>query len=109
METKVRCSSHMLEPLINHPQAFDFFQAVRLIKKYLHSQKNNGNILFRSNPSVNYPISDLLNLRIFQSNNSSNEQYELLVSFFGLTGQNAVLPEHYTELLLERIGQNDFG
>lgn len=32
---------------------------------------------------------------------------EVLVTFFGLTGPNGVLPEHYTELLLRRIREKD--
>ncbi len=109
METKVGRTSNVLAPLINRPQVFEFFQAVRLIKKYLQFQKKDGKLLFKSNQSLNYPISDLLSVNFSESNDLSVEQFELLVSFLGLTGQNAILPEHYTELLLERIGKKDFG
>lgn len=107
METEVRRSSHLLGALIDSPQSFDFFQAVRVIKKYLHSQKNDGRLTFKSNSSFSYPTSDIVNLHISQLPDLFIEQFEILTSFLGLTGQNAVLPDHFTELLLERIGEKD--
>ncbi len=109
METETRCSPDLLGALIDSPQSFDFFQAVRVIKKYLHSQENDGRLVFKSNPSLSYPTSDIVRLNVSQTSDLLIEQFELLTSFLGLTGQNGILPDHFSELLLERIGQKDLG
>lgn len=97
----------MLARLIDQPQIFDFFQAVRLIKKDLQSKSRGGILIFKSHPSLVFPTSDIVNFDFACPEDSLVVQFTFSTSFLGLTGQNSILPDHYTEVLLERTGQKD--
>ncbi len=86
-----------INKLIAQPQDFDFFQAVRILKRYLLFTKQQQKLVFKNSSDLAFPVTDITKISSF----------ELLVSFMGLTGQNGILPEHYSELLLERLNQKD--
>ena len=97
MESKVRGKTNIISKLIAQPQDFDFFQAVRILKRYLLFTQQQKKLSFKNSSGSAFPATDIIKISSF----------ELLVSFMGLTGQNGILPEHYSELLLERLNQKD--
>ena len=117
-------STGLIQDLLENPQEFDFFQAVRLIelyvsqeKKHLRSDQVGGDrgphhepIRFRSLPSLAFPpgqIAQLVPSKSSQSEDESNLPLEMTIAFMGLTGPNGVLPQHYTSLLIERAHQKN--
>lgn len=79
---------------------YDFFQLVRLIKLLgIDSYKIN----FQSYPALSFATSDVEQLIV------KDDKYHMLVSFMGLIGQSGILPEHFTELMLERLDAKDKG
>jgi type VI secretion system protein ImpH len=90
--------------LIEAPQRFDFFQAVRL-RRQMTAGTTVGDVSdvvrFRTRLSLEFPASAIHDLRWFTDDGASRPP-EMTVSFMGLTGPSGVLPRHYTELLIER-------
>lgn len=82
--------------LAAEPYRFDFFQAVRLLRRMTAGQPGEP-IRFRTDASLDFPASELKAHRI-----DADDVHELVVTFLGLTGPSGVLPRHYTELLVER-------
>jgi type VI secretion system protein ImpH len=97
MESKIRYKTNIISKLIAVPRDFNFFQAIRILKRYLLFSKQPKKLLFKNASSAAFPAADIIKISSF----------ELLVSFMGLTGQNGILPEHYSEVLLERLNQKD--
>jgi type VI secretion system protein ImpH len=117
-------STGLIQDLLENPQEFEFFQAVRLIELYVSQEKNHPRsdqvggdrgphhepIRFRTLPSLAFPpgqISQLVPTKSPQQEDESNLPLEMTVAFMGLTGPNGVLPQHYTSLLIERSHQKN--
>jgi type VI secretion system protein ImpH len=102
--------SETAELVAKEPYLFDFFQAVRLLERFLPDRKPVGRFVkpstevarFTAHPSLAFPASEIQSLR-----QRPDQAPVVEVNFMGLTGPLGVLPNAYTELLLERIRQKD--
>lgn len=114
--------------LFREPYRFNFFQAVRLLERLAHetsaqerqalrpvgddlSREAHEAVLFRSQPSLSFPPSAVIDIRRPTSPEERNGQPsapEMVVAFFGLTGPSGILPYHYTALLLRLIRNKNF-
>lgn len=100
------------ETLRNEPYRFDFFQAVRLLERLFRGRHPVGRddpvedevVRFRSLPSLEFPASQIHQLREAAD---PDRPVEMVVAFFGLTGLNGALPHHYTEWITERLARKD--
>lgn len=96
-----------IERLRNDPQAFGFFQAVRLIYR-AHDFDARGSaalpgpLRFLTPASLNFPPAELAAL---EADNAGG--WRMRVHFLGLTGPSGVLPRHYTEWLIAQGAQRD--
>ena len=91
---------------------FDFFQAVRLLERLSPDCELVGFdnlparevVRFRSHPQLAFQASEIYEI----VDRSSKELPPLMtVTFFGLYGQQGALPQHYTELLIDRMMRKD--
>src|SRR5215475_11904459 len=108
------------ERLFTEPYRFDFFQAVRLLERLTPDRLPVGRVneegqvtlpeseiaRFRTSVSLRFPPSQVHNLGRVREG-ESDRQPEMEVAFMGLTGPLGVLPNHYTELLIERLRAGD--
>ncbi|MEQ9408262.1 MAG: type VI secretion system baseplate subunit TssG [Fuerstiella sp.] len=114
----------LIQELLEHPEQFDFFQAVRLIELYVTQERNHPRssavgsdrgphtepICFRALPSLSFPSGQIAALHASEKAEAGAEDacplpVDMTVSFMGLTGPNGALPQHYTTLLIERSHQ----
>ncbi len=103
------------EELFNEPYRFEFFQAVRLMATIYRDKKRVGGdalpveeiVRFRSRPALDFPPSEVHEIRTVEDPQTGDERHEMLVNFMGMIGPSGVLPTHYTELVLERVRQKD--
>jgi len=96
--------------LRNQPYLFEFFQAVRLLGRFLAGKSGVGEfappsaevVRFKANSTLAFPASEIQSL-------SSPEKgpVEMKVNFMGLTGPEGVLPLNYTAFLAERARAGD--
>ncbi len=116
-----RPDSPLIQDLLDHPEEFDFFQAVRLIEQVAAERRSpvpvrriGGDdgprgepVRFSALPSLTFPAGDIAAVRVAAEGSAPPSEAPLpismTVSFMGLTGPNGVLPQHYTSLLIERI------
>jgi type VI secretion system protein ImpH len=90
--------------LEKEPWNFQFFQAVRLLEKFLPERERVGGFVqpgrevvrFRAHPSTVFPASEI------QALDASGDMHRMSVNFMGLIGPLGVLPLYYTELVMER-------
>ncbi len=107
-----------LTTLLASPGDFDFYQAVYQIERQLSAEHKQWHGVGRDA----FPAAELVRFKAEQhlgfagqpinkatSRHNEKDQLalELYVSFFGLTGPSGVLPQHYTEMLLQRLKQRD--
>lgn len=103
------------EDLFDEPYRFEFFQAVRLLASIYRDKKRVGSdalpadeiVRFRSRPALDFPPSEVHELRKAEDPQSGDERLDMLVNFMGMIGPSGVLPTHYTELVIERVRQRD--
>ncbi len=115
------------ERLLEEPYCFDFFQAVRMLELIARSgshdesspqRKSVGHdfapdeevVRFKSFPSRSFPSSPIETLRPTEGkllSDADGPPPEMLVTFMGLTGPSGVLPQHYTQLVIDRLREND--
>lgn len=94
-----------------------FFQLVRLLHAELSDQRKgavnpvgrdhypeNELIRFRSVRSLSFPASEIEDIR---RPKQGKGPWEVAVNFMGLTGPSAVLPDHYSELVIEQHKQRN--
>lgn len=101
--------SEVVEQLFDEPFAFGFFQAVQLLEQHLASRAPVGHfgdpaaevVRFRSNAAVGFPASEIDTLE------GSDDQPEMTVNFFGLTGPQGALPLPYMLYVAERERMGD--
>ena len=111
----------LIEELAEHPERFDFDQAVRILNQaaaarargklpqlkpvgFDHSPHQEV-ARFLTVPSVAFPAAPILAIENAptQRDGRVSRPAEMVVSFMGLTGPSGVLPRHYTSLLLEQL------
>jgi type VI secretion system protein ImpH len=99
------------EKLRREPFSFDFFQAVRLLERFLPERTSVGQFAhpstevarFRAHPSLAFPASQIQEL------DWSNEGLvNMTVNFMGMIGPEGVLPNPYTSLVIERMRFSDY-
>ena len=101
--------------LFDEPYRFEFFQAVRLFERLFPSNGRVGGdalpkdeaVRFRSHIALEFPASELHEIRAVTDGDSGRTVNEMIVSFMGMVGTSGVLPMHYTELVLDRIRHRD--
>jgi type VI secretion system protein ImpH len=124
-----RASAGLSHGLVRSPDRFDFFQAVRLLEHRAREQARAGGeavpiaravghddpghevVRFRVQTSLSFPaaaVSQLRELAPEPDRRREAPSSEMVVTFFGLTGPNGVLPRHYTELLIQRVRDRDY-
>jgi type VI secretion protein, VC_A0111 family len=94
---------------------FEFFQAVRILEKIFPDRAPVGRdalpskevVRFRSRPSLDFPASQIHELRETGTDQQDSAALEMFINFMGMTGPQGVLPNHYTELLVERVRYRD--
>jgi type VI secretion system protein ImpH len=97
-----RRSDINIEPdILENGEAYDFFQAVKLLKKISGSSRihggRSGNIRIEPELNLDYPQSDIAEINKLEGDN----QYQITTTFFGLYGVSSPLPGFYTEELLD--------
>lgn len=103
------------ELLFEEPFRFEFFQAVRLLEKVMPDARPVGRdalpsqetIRFRSRVALDFPASEVHELREETNGDGDRKKVEMLVNFMGMVGPSGVLPVHYTELVVDRIRHRD--
>ena len=98
------------EKLRREPFTFDFFQAVRLLERFLPERTSVGRFAhpetevarFAVNPSLAFPASQIHGLE-----NPEDGPVKMTVNFMGMTGPEGVLPNPYTSLIIERLRASD--
>lgn len=108
-----RNSPDLIATLKANPYRFRFFQAVRLL---MLSEKAAGRpaalphkLRFRTPAFLGFTAGEITRFDAFPESGDANPEdggadarQELEVGFMGLTGPSGVLPQHYTELLVDR-------
>ncbi len=131
--TKRRTPPAVIGELLREPHRFGFFQAVRLLQRWLgRAQGLSGQrvlesrLRFRNSLSLDFPASELESLHAIRQaiaeddaaarpdtnddtpDPASIDHVEITPAFMGLLGVTGVLPTHYTETLAQReIYQRD--
>jgi type VI secretion system protein ImpH len=103
--------SEVAEKLRREPYSFDFFQAVRLLERFLPERTSVGQFAhpetevarFGVHPSLAFPAS-----QIQAMNYPEDGPADMTVNFMGLTGPQGVLPNPYTSLIIERLKASDY-
>lgn len=103
------------QKLFEEPYRFEFFQAVRLFEKLFPDKMAVGRealpnqevVRFRSRIALDFPSSEIQEIRESRDEFTDEEKTEMLVNFMGMIGVSGVLPIHYTELALDRIRHRD--
>jgi type VI secretion system protein ImpH len=95
--------------LAEDPNAFDFFQAVRLLERLRaggalggHGDPAEEPVHFGAHIGLAFPASEIQTLEL-----ADEGPAHMRVNFMGLTGPSGVLPYHYTQLLIERAQAKD--
>lgn len=116
-----------LAELRRHPFRFDFFQAVRLIALAAAAPRTaNGapdqvatadwsyeeEVRFRAHVGHAFPASAVSSFDVPSTSGTEADEApvpEMTVTFLGLAGTSSMMPWHYTQLLIDRIRDKDFG
>lgn len=111
-----RTASGVIHQLLQRPQQFDFFQAVRLLDRWLDAGVPGGRGLsrvgFRNGVSLSFPTSDIESLVVHPREGvtadlgaipaTGIDRVELTPAFMGLLGVSGALPLCYTEAVGQR-------
>lgn len=115
-----------LAELVRDPFRFDFFQAVRLIKlaavegpptskrvpASIADQPYEEHVRFRAHVGLGFPANTVFSCGVPPAADTDSNGVgvpEMTVTFLALAGTSGVLPWHYTQLLIDRIREKDFG
>lgn len=123
-----RKNAVITELLLKQPQAYCFFQAVRLLERAVLFDgslaiSNNSTVTtcnpvalfvppstevlrFKTRTSLSFPKNEIFSITRTETETSKN-LWEMQVNFLSLAGSMGVLPYHYTELILQRLKQKD--
>jgi type VI secretion system protein ImpH len=103
------------QELFEEPYRFSFFQAVRLMGLLEKERKPVGRdampaeelVRFRSRVSLDFPASEIQEIRVEEGEEGAEAITEMIVNFIGLVGVSGALPTHYTEHAINRIRYGD--
>jgi type VI secretion system protein ImpH len=101
--------------IVDEPYRFEFFQAVRLLEKVFPERRAVGRnampneevVRFRSRVALDFPASEVHEIKEAADPRSGDERLEMVVNFMGMVGVSGVLPQPYTDLVLDRIRHRD--
>lgn len=101
--------------LSDEPYRFEFFQAVRVLEKVYPEKRAVGRnampgeevVRFRSRIALDFPASEIHEINETQDARTETVKLEMLVNFMGMVGVSGVLPQPYTDLVLDRIRHRD--
>lgn len=110
-----------LEQLTSNPSEFDFYQAVYSLERQFGSEQKRWQgigrdgfpkqelVRFKSVQHLGFPGQPIIKVeqRSAEKLHSGVQAVDMQVSFLGLTGPSGVLPQHYTEMVLQRLKQRD--
>ena len=114
----------LVDHLVREPFRFEFFEAVRRMalaagegEHALLSPRTGGawepyeeHVSFRADIGHAFPASPVRSFALSPPELPGNRLLgEMTVTFMGLAGTGGVLPGHYTQLLIDRIHEKDFG
>lgn len=91
--------------LEREPHRFRFFQAIRILALAAGPGADApvpSQLRFRTPVTLAFPASEILTLAPRARSSPAKPLLEMEVGFLGLTGPSGILPQHYTETLLER-------
>lgn len=107
-----RQATGVIEQLLREPQRFGFFQAVRLLERWLATPEGLSKLNFRNSISLAFPGSEVESLLVHRhldldpnldpEGTEAIERIDLTPAFMGLLGVTGTLPLHYTESLAQR-------
>lgn len=115
MATPGRGAGPPLEDILfREPFRFDFFQAVRLLRRLGEGRASVGedgpppreSVRFRARTGLHFPASAVERL---DRADDDGAPPAMTVNFFGLTGPSGVMPHVYTELIQARARASDAG
>lgn len=103
------------QKLFDDPERFEFFQAVRLLERMFPERAPVGHdalplnevARFRSRVSLNFPPSEIQEIRETEENFTEKRKLEIFINFMGMVGANGAMPMHYSELIIERARYGD--
>ncbi|MBK9154977.1 MAG: type VI secretion system baseplate subunit TssG [Chloracidobacterium sp.] len=101
--------------LQDEPYRFDFFQAVRLLERIQPERRPVGGsampnqevVRFRSRVALDFPASEIHEFLTSVDEKTEEERSEMVVNFMGMVGVSGVLPQPYTDIVLDRIRHRD--
>ena len=118
--TDLAVKSPLLKNVKEHPWRYDFFQLVRILEHYYRNGNKQSAPIGSFYPPANEPLRFSMNpslafegAPVHQVNSGSEEsltheqQWDVEVNFWGMTGSKGVLPFHYRELILQRLRFKD--
>lgn len=101
------------------PSEFDFYQAVYCIERQFSSEKKRWQgvgrdafpsqeiIRFKSVQHLGFPGQPISAIEIIDAAEPEYDKVVVQVSFLGLTGPSGVMPQHYSEMVLQRLKLRD--
>lgn len=109
------------QQLFREPWKFDFFQAVRLLERIARERSRGSSdpplypvgrdrradeevVRFRSTPSFSFSSAQIVKLA---PGADPGAPAEMQIAFLGLIGAAGVLPQHYTQLVIDRVREKD--
>ncbi|MGC4060351.1 MAG: type VI secretion system baseplate subunit TssG [Aquabacterium sp.] len=95
----------VIDRLLHEPQQFDFFQAVRLLDRWMGAGVPDGQGLsklnFRNSLSMSFAPSAIEALTVHREGHEV-ARIDMTPAFMGMLGVNGTLPLFYTEMLAQR-------
>lgn len=110
-----------IQTLIDNPNEHDFYKAVFVLQQQLVSNQSKHNkvgydglpkselIRFKADQHLGFPGQSISKISLKNSHDKEKVAVDMHVSFMGLTGISGALPQHYSELVLERLKLKDTG
>ena len=112
------------QALQQDPAQFDFYQAVYALERQFCSERKRWHgvgrdgfpakeiVRFKSVQHLGFPGQPItkVNFEPYIADEDGNQEINaaaIHVSFMGLTGPSGVLPQHYSEMVLQRVKQRD--
>jgi type VI secretion system protein ImpH len=103
------------QDFFDEPHGYRFFQAVRLLERMFPERQSVGRdslpasevVRFRSRPTLEFPASEVHELREAEEDLTDFRKVEMFVNFMGMVGAVGILPANYTELVVERVRYRD--
>jgi type VI secretion system protein ImpH len=123
MTARRQQNNTLAEQLRTTPQAFPFFQAVRLLERLAafggednprlprhpvarFAPPETEALRFHTRSTLDFPASEVTAIDR-RTVHTGLQQWSVVVDFLGLTGVTGVLPYHYTEMMLQRLKIKD--